>query len=392
MFVQLFPRADAALRPHQVLQQAQFPRAQLEAESSSAHLSRELIEREVGDLKLRRVARKASPRQGTHPGHDFSQDERFRQIIVRPKVQPTNAVLHLSARGEQQNGRRAMRAPQFPEHLQPVAARQHDIQDYRVERLSERELEGGFTVSGDHDFGAGLREGFLQGNGDFFLVFHDEDAHRPRLRFRRVSVNLRAPESAGSNISVREARWRRPGASLASVPIDLTMIFLALKMLTGDRTKYAGLLFGVTFTSFLVTFAAAYFGGMMNRSYALVAETPGDVWVMDPAVVSVEPAIPLPDSALNRVRSVPGVRSAVPLIVSNAEARYPDGTFQSLEVIGVDDESPGWVAADAGGAQSGGAAGAGCCRDRRGRDRRENRFDAVAGAAAGARRCALNQR
>ncbi|HVU15453.1 MAG TPA: ABC transporter permease [Candidatus Didemnitutus sp.] len=117
------------------------------------------------------------------------------------------------------------------------------------------------------------------------------------------------------------------------------MIFLALKMLTGDRTKYAGLLFGVTFTSFLVTFAAAYFGGMMNRSYALVAETPGDVWVMDPAVVSVEPAIPLPDSALNRVRSVAGVRSAVPLIVSSAEARFSDGTFQSLEVIGVDDES-----------------------------------------------------
>lgn len=117
------------------------------------------------------------------------------------------------------------------------------------------------------------------------------------------------------------------------------MIFLALKMLTGDRTKYLGLLFGVTFTSFLVTFAGAYFGGMMQRSYALIAETPGDIWVMDPAVVSIEPAIPLPDFAVNRVRSVPGVKSAVALIVANAEARFPDGTFQSLELIGVDDAS-----------------------------------------------------
>jgi len=31
---------------------------------------------------------------------------------------------------------------------------------------------------------------------------------------------------------------------------DETIDFLALKMLVGDRTKYAGLLFGVTFTSF----------------------------------------------------------------------------------------------------------------------------------------------
>lgn len=132
------------------------------------------------------------------------------------------------------------------------------------------------------------------------------------------------------------------------------MVLLALKMLTGDRTKYAGLLFGVTFTSFLVTFAAAYFGGMMFRSYALVSQAPGDIWVMDPAVQSVEPAIPLPDSALNRVRSVPGVRAAVPLMVSSAEARFPDGTFQSLEIIGVDDASlaglpsmPAGIGADA---------------------------------------------
>jgi putative ABC transport system permease protein len=110
-------------------------------------------------------------------------------------------------------------------------------------------------------------------------------------------------------------------------------------MLTGDRTKYLGLLFGVTFTSFLVTFAAAYFGGMMSRSTALIAETPGDVWVMDPAVAGAEAVIPLPDSAVNRVRSVPGVRWAAPLLVASAEARFPDGTFQSMDMIGVDDES-----------------------------------------------------
>jgi putative ABC transport system permease protein len=116
------------------------------------------------------------------------------------------------------------------------------------------------------------------------------------------------------------------------------MIFIALKMLLADRTKYAGLLFGITFTSFLVTFAASYFGGMMTRSFALIAENPSaDVWVMDPAVVAVDRPINLPTSALNRVRSVEGVRSAVPLALAQADARFPNGRFQSFQVIGVDD-------------------------------------------------------
>lgn len=116
------------------------------------------------------------------------------------------------------------------------------------------------------------------------------------------------------------------------------MIFIALKILLGDRTKYAGLLFGITFTSFLVTFAASYFGGMMTRSFALITENPrADVWVMDPAVVAVDQTINMPSSVLNRVRCIKGVRSAMPLAVSRIDARFPNGRFQSFQVIGVDD-------------------------------------------------------
>ncbi len=105
------------------------------------------------------------------------------------------------------------------------------------------------------------------------------------------------------------------------------MIMIALKMLLGDRAKYFGLLFGITFTSFLVTFAASYFGGMMTRSFALIAESPADVWVMDPAVVAVDRTINLPASALNRVRSADGVLSAVPLALGTADARFRTGGF-----------------------------------------------------------------
>ena len=129
------------------------------------------------------------------------------------------------------------------------------------------------------------------------------------------------------------------------------MNFIALKMLLGDRTKYAGLLFGIAFTSFLVTFAASYFGGMMTRSFALIAENPkADVWVMDPAVVAVDRPINLPTADLSRVRSVEGVQSAVPLAVAQADARFPNGRFQSFQVIGVDDATLTGVPRMSGGA------------------------------------------
>jgi len=116
------------------------------------------------------------------------------------------------------------------------------------------------------------------------------------------------------------------------------MFYVALKMLMGDRAKYAGLVIGISFTAFLVTFALSYFAGFMTRGFALITENgTADVWVMDPAVESTELTINMPDSALERVRSVDGVRYAVPLTLGYADARFPNGRFQSFQVIGVDD-------------------------------------------------------
>jgi putative ABC transport system permease protein len=108
-------------------------------------------------------------------------------------------------------------------------------------------------------------------------------------------------------------------------------------MLLGDRAKYVGLLFGISFTSFLVTFAGSYFCGFMTRGFALISENPGaDVWVMDPAVESTEQTTNIPDSALSLVRSVDGVSFAAPLALATADARFPNGRFQTFQLIAVD--------------------------------------------------------
>jgi putative ABC transport system permease protein len=102
--------------------------------------------------------------------------------------------------------------------------------------------------------------------------------------------------------------------------------------------KYVGLLFGIAFASFLVTFAGSYFCGFMTRGFALISENPAaDMRVTDPAVDSTELTTNLPDSVLSRVRSVEGVLSAAPLGLATADARFPNGRFQSFQLIWVDD-------------------------------------------------------
>src|SRR5882672_507944 len=115
------------------------------------------------------------------------------------------------------------------------------------------------------------------------------------------------------------------------------MFRIAIKMLRGDRAKYIGLVLGIAFTAFLGAFAASYACGIATRGFALISENPSiDVWVMDPTVVSAEQPIAIPDWALDRVRGVEGVRWAVPMCVAGADLRFPDGRFQPVQIIGVD--------------------------------------------------------
>jgi len=118
----------------------------------------------------------------------------------------------------------------------------------------------------------------------------------------------------------------------------MNMLEVAVKMLMHDRTKYLGLFTGIGFTAFLVTFAMAYFAGFMTRGFALVSENPSaTVWVMDPAVSSTEATIDMSDASLGLVRSVEGVSYAVALYLGDVTARFPNGHFQSFQMIGVDD-------------------------------------------------------
>lgn len=114
---------------------------------------------------------------------------------------------------------------------------------------------------------------------------------------------------------------------------------IAYKLLVNDRAKFSALLVGITFAVFLMTQMTSLFAGVLARSSATVINVGADIWVMDPAVQTVANSIPMPDYVLDEVRSIPGVKFAVPLYSGGGLAKLHDGTYQAVNVLGLDDTS-----------------------------------------------------
>lgn len=114
---------------------------------------------------------------------------------------------------------------------------------------------------------------------------------------------------------------------------------LAYKLLVNDKGKFAALLVGITFAVFLMVMMTSMFAGILYKSSSTVINIGAKIWVMDPAVNTVQNSIPMPDYVLDAVRSINGVKYAVPLYSGGALVKLPSGVYQSVTVLGLDDTS-----------------------------------------------------
>ena len=112
---------------------------------------------------------------------------------------------------------------------------------------------------------------------------------------------------------------------------------VAYKLLVNDRAKFAALLVGITFAVFLMVEMTSLFAGILSRSSSTVINIGASIWVMDPAVQTVANTIPMPNYVLDEVRSIPGVKYAVPVYSGAALLKLQDGTYQAANIVGIDD-------------------------------------------------------
>jgi putative ABC transport system permease protein len=111
---------------------------------------------------------------------------------------------------------------------------------------------------------------------------------------------------------------------------------VALKMLFGDRAKYLTLVLGLAFATLLINQQASFFLGLLVRATGPLQNVgQPDLWVLDPYTKWSAEYRPLEDRALDRVRSVPGVRWAEPFFNSFGNIEMADGSFQRCQLIGL---------------------------------------------------------
>jgi len=112
---------------------------------------------------------------------------------------------------------------------------------------------------------------------------------------------------------------------------------LALKLLMNDKGKFSALLMGITFAVFLMIMMMSMFSGILLRASSSVENVGAQIWVLDPAVNNVSSSIPMPDYVLDFAKSIEGVKHAEPIYFGAAMVKLRDGTYQGVNVIGLDD-------------------------------------------------------
>jgi len=118
------------------------------------------------------------------------------------------------------------------------------------------------------------------------------------------------------------------------------IMILAYKLLVADKGKYTALLVGTTFSVFLMVQMTSSFAGILTKASSTVINIGASIWVMDPAAPNgILSNVPMPDYVLDAVRSITGVKYAVPLYSGAALVKLHDGTYQPVTVIGLDDTS-----------------------------------------------------
>jgi putative ABC transport system permease protein len=114
---------------------------------------------------------------------------------------------------------------------------------------------------------------------------------------------------------------------------------IAYKLLVNDKAKFAMLIIGIAFAVFLMVQITSLFAGILEKSSSDVINIGAQIWVMDQGVHTVVDNIPMPDYVLDAVRSINGVKFAVPLFSGGGLVKLQDGVYQPVTIIGIDDTS-----------------------------------------------------
>lgn len=115
------------------------------------------------------------------------------------------------------------------------------------------------------------------------------------------------------------------------------LLKIATKLLLADKGKFFTLTIGITFAVFLMMQMTSSFSGLMRKTAADIINIGASMFIMDNSVNSARDNVPLPNYVLDAVRSIKGVKYAVPIYSGGGTVKLASGRYQAVSIIGLDD-------------------------------------------------------
>lgn len=119
------------------------------------------------------------------------------------------------------------------------------------------------------------------------------------------------------------------------------MFRIALQFIRYDKPKSFGALAGVVISIFLVGQQAGIFIFLTNAMKSLVANNSQYIWVVDAKTENANQLADLDIRVGYELRSVPGVKTVSPVVISAGGAKFEDGTTAGMTIIG--SEAPNFI-------------------------------------------------
>ena len=120
------------------------------------------------------------------------------------------------------------------------------------------------------------------------------------------------------------------------------ILTLALRNLFHDRIRLAVTLIGILFSIVLVAVQLGLYLGSSRMITANIDKADGDLWVTAFGAKSFEDGgVLLTDRERHQALATPGIQSVVPLVVSFAEWRKPNGGSSRVVLVGSDTDDKG---------------------------------------------------
>jgi len=108
----------------------------------------------------------------------------------------------------------------------------------------------------------------------------------------------------------------------------------ALRMVVHDRSTTAGALLGVVAIVFLVGQQLSILFGLLNYMSVLVDHSGADAWITSAHVRNADASNLISARYVDRVIGLAEVAWAEPVLIGNGLFRTPDGSFESVRVVG----------------------------------------------------------